>query len=304
VSAAAPLVDDGAVTLLASAVEGWTPGPLTDTAVVAPGPAAAFAALLDRPAPPLADGDPLPPGWHAFTVLDRPATADLGEDGHPRNGHFLPPVPHRRRMIAGGRLSVTAPLRIGAGVERTSSLAGCSVREGRAGPMLLVTVRSEYRQDGALLVSEEQDVVYRSQRAGAAAAPAGAGSPAVEGGPAVELLPDEALLFRFSALTYNAHRIHYDRPYASGVEGHPGLVVHGPLLALLMLEVVRRSAPDRSVTAFEHRLVRPAYAGTAVRASGRFDGDRVELSAGAAGAPASATGTVSLGPAVSLGPVA
>ena len=282
---------------VSAAVEGWAPGPVTDTAVVAPGPAAAFAALLDRPAPPLADGDPLPPGWHVLTFLDRPATADLGEDGHPRDGHFLPPLPHRRRMIAGGRLAVTAPLRVGAAATRTSSLAGCSVREGRSGPLLLVTVRSEYRSGGALLVTEEQDVVYRSQEAGSSPAPAGAGSPAVEGGHAVELVPDEALLFRFSALTYNAHRIHYDRPYATGVEGHPGLVVHGPLLALLMLEVVRRHAPDRSVTSFAHRLVRPAYSGTPVRATGRSDGDRVELSAGAVGAPASATGTVSLEPA-------
>ena len=282
---------------VSAAVEGWAPGPVTDTAVVAPGPAAAFAALLERPAPPLADGDPLPSGWHVLTFLDRPATADLGEDGHPRDGHFLPPLPHRRRMIAGGRLAVTAPLRVGAAATRTSSLAGCSVREGRSGPLLLVTVRSEYRSGGALLVTEEQDVVYRSQEAGSSPAPAGAGSPAVEGGHAVELVPDEALLFRFSALTYNAHRIHYDRPYATGVEGHPGLVVHGPLLALLMLEVVRRHAPDRSVTSFAHRLVRPAYSGTPVRATGRSDGDRVELSAGAVGAPASATGTVSLEPA-------
>ncbi len=283
------------MSLLGDAVDGWAPGPVTDSAVLAPGPAAAFAALLDRPAPPLAAGDPLPPGWHVFSFLDRPATADLGEDGHPRDGHFLPPVPHRRRMIAGGRLDVTAPLRVGATVTRTSSLAGCSVRDGRTGPLLLVTVRSEYRADGRLLVTEEQDVVYRSQQAGSSPAPAGAGAPAVEGGHAVEVLPDEALLFRFSALTYNAHRIHYDSPYATGVEGHPGLVVHGPLLALLLLEVPRRHAPDRSVTSFAHRLVRPAYAGTPVRATGRLDGDRCEVTAGAVGAPASATGTVTLG---------
>ncbi len=280
---------------LTDAVEGWSPGPLTGTAPVASGPAAAFAALLDQPAPPLADGDPLPPGWHVFTFLDRPATAELGEDGHPRDGHFLPPLPHRRRMIAGGRLQVAAPLRVGSAVERTSSLARCEVKAGRSGEMLLVTVRSEYREAGALLVTEEQDVVYRSQEAGSAPAPAGAGSPPAAGDAAVEVVPDPALLFRFSALTYNAHRIHYDRPYATQVEGHPGLVVHGPLLALLMLEVPRRRAPDRSVTSFAHRLVRPAYAGTPVRATGRFDGDRVELSAAAAGSPASATGTAVLG---------
>ena len=285
------------MSLLSDAVAGWSPGPVTGAATVLPGPAAALAALLDGPAPPLADGDPLPPGWHLFASPEWPATADLGEDGHPRAGHFLPPLPHRRRMIAGGRLAVTAPLRVGATVERTSSLARCEVKAGRGGEMLLVTVRSEYREGGALLVTDEQDVVYRSQEAGSSPAPAGAGVPAVEGGPAVEVLPDEALLFRFSALTYNAHRIHYDLPYATGVEGHPGLVVHGPLLALLLLEVVRRHAPDRSVTSSAHRLVRPAYAGAPVRAAGRSDGDRVELTAGTVGAPASATGTVVLGPA-------
>jgi 3-methylfumaryl-CoA hydratase len=163
--------------------------------------------------------------------------------------------------------------------------------------MLLVTVRSEYREGGALLVTDEQDVVYRSQPAGSSPAPAGAGVPPVDGGHAVEVLPDEALLFRFSALTSNAHRIHYDRPYATGVEGHPGLVVHGPLLALLLLEVVRRAEPDRSVTSATHRLVRPAHAGAPVRVAGRPDGDRWELTAGTVGAPASATGTVTLGPA-------
>ncbi|SDD41323.1 3-methylfumaryl-CoA hydratase [Geodermatophilus telluris] len=283
------------MTPLASAVEGWSPGPVTTTARIGAGPAAAFAALLDQPAPPLADGDPLPPGWHGFSFLDHPATADLGEDGHPRAGHFLPPLPHRRRMIAGGRLEVTAPLRVGAVVERTSSLARCEVKAGRSGEMLLVTVRSEHREEGRLLVTEEQDVVYRSQAGGSSPAPAGPGTPApADDGPGVELRPDEALLFRFSALTYNAHRIHYDRPYATGVEGHPGLVVHGPLLALLLLEVPRRHVPDRAVVSFTHRLTRPAFAGTPVRAGGRADGDRLELSAAAVGQPSSITGTALL----------
>ncbi|MEX5719398.1 FAS1-like dehydratase domain-containing protein [Geodermatophilus maliterrae] len=283
---------------LLSAVEGWAPGPVTDSARIDPGPAAAFAAVLDMPSPVRDDGDPLPPGWHWFTFLDRPATAELGEDGHPRDGHFLPPVPHRRRMIAGGRMEVTAPLRVGATVVRTSSLVRREAKEGRSGEMLLVTVRSEYREDGRLLLAEEQDVVYRSQRAGSSPAPAGAGTPVAEDGtgPAVELVPDAPLLFRFSALTYNAHRIHYDHPYVTGVEGHPGLVVHGPLLALLLLEVPRRHSPDRAVTSFAHRLTRPAYAGTPVRATGRTDGDRLELTAAARGSAASITGSVHLSP--------
>ena len=285
------------MSLLRAAVESWDPAPVTSTARVHAEPATAFAALLDQPAPVSADGDPLPPAWHWFTFLDRPATADLGDDGHPRAGHFLPPVPHRRRMIAGGRLEQTAPLRIGAEVTRTSTLASRAVKEGRSGEMLFVTVRSEYREADRLLLTEEQDLVYRSQPPGAPRTPAAQAPPAPEDdGPAVELLPDAPLLFRFSALTYNAHRIHYDLPYATDVEGHAGLVVHGPLLALLLLEVPRRAHPGRAVTSFGYRLTRPAYAGTPVRARGSLDDDRLELSAAVEGRAPSIAGTARLAP--------
>jgi len=286
---------------LAAAVAGWSPGPVTTTARVDDEPARAFAALLDQPAPATGPGDPLPLGWHWFHFLDRPATADLGPDGHPLAGHFLPPVPDRRRMFAGGRLRATAPIRVGDQVTRTTSVAAMEPKRGRSGEMLFVTLRSEFHREEELLLVEEQDVVYRSEPAGDRPRPAPAPVPPADPLPppaagelAVDLLPDAPMLFRFSALTYNAHRIHYDFPYATGVEGYPGLVVHGPLLALLLLEVPRRHLPGRRVAAFDYRLTRPAFAGLPVRATGRPDGDEVQLSAASGTAAPSITGTAVL----------
>jgi 3-methylfumaryl-CoA hydratase len=281
---------------LASALAGWAPPPVTVTDRIDPWPVAAFAALLDVPAP----AGTMPPLWHWFSFLETVPQAELGEDGHPAHGHFLPPVPDRRRMIAGGRLSVRAPLPLGATVTRRSALADVSVKSGQTGEMAFVTVRHELCLDGAVAVVEEQDVVYRSQPAGTAPARRHEVPVAVEPEPAaagswrLRLDPDEAMLFRFSALTYNAHRIHYDRPYVTSVEGYPGLVVHGPLLALLALELPRRFAPERPVTAFEYRLQRPVFAGSAVVADG-FAGDDdgvIGVTVAVPGQPPSLTGTL------------
>jgi 3-methylfumaryl-CoA hydratase len=286
---------------LAAAVAGWSPGPVAATARVDDEPVRAFAALLDQPSPATAAGDPVPLGWHWFLFLDRPATAALGPDGHPLAGHFLPPVPDRRRMFAGGRLRATAPLRVGDLVTRTTAVAAMETKQGRSGEMLFVTLRSEFSREEELLLVEEQDVVYRSEPAGDRPRPTPAPAPADDALPppgpgelAVDLHPDPAMLFRFSALTYNAHRIHYDHPYATGVEGYPGLVVHGPLLALLLLEVPRRHLPGRRVGSFSYRLTRPAFAGPPVRATGRADGDEVQLSAASGTAAPSVTGTAVL----------
>ncbi|MFC5994093.1 MaoC family dehydratase N-terminal domain-containing protein [Pseudonocardia hispaniensis] len=287
------------MTGLAEHVAGWAPRPVEVSTRLDRWPSAAFAALLDQPSPVEVDGDPLPLGWHWFHHLEHPAQADLGDDGHPAHGHFLPPIPDRRRMFAGARLEVHEPLRIGAQVVRRSSLLEVTPKHGRSGEMLFLTVRHEYLQDGAVALTEEQDIVYRSQRPGSA--PATAPAPvAAEPPPAdprvwrMRLDPDPALLFRFSALTYNAHRIHYDQTYVTGVEGYPGLVVHGPLLALLLLELPRRNAPDRPVGTFEFRLTRPAFAGVPVIAEATPDGERIGLTAGVPGQPASITGSASL----------
>jgi len=276
----------------ASPIAGWSPSPVETTARIDAWPAAAFAALLDLPSPVAKDGDPLPPLWHTFHLLDHPAQAELEPDGHPRSAAFQPPMPDRRRMFAGGRHTATAPLRVGDVVTRRSQLLSATPKQGRSGASVFVTVRSEFLVDGVVVQTEEQDFAYRSQPPGAARripAPEPTTEAAPE--PAVRVAADPPLLFRFSALTFNSHRIHYDQPYVTRVEGYPGLVVHGPLLALLALEVPRRRAPDRRVTAFTYRLTRPAFAGRDVVAGGDPGG---EVTAGSAGVAASLTGHVSL----------
>jgi 3-methylfumaryl-CoA hydratase len=275
----------------------WAPEPLETAGTLAAWPGAAFAALLDLPGAP-GEGDPLPPLWHWFHLLDHPRQSELGDDGHPAQGRFFPPIPYRRRMIAGGRLRVTEPLRVGDEVVRRSSLAAVQQKQGRSGELVFVTVRSEFRRPGSddVLLTEEQDVVYRSQPPGQGRSEQPPGAP--DDGPAdwrFETATDPAVLFRFSALTYNAHRIHYDLPYVTGVEGYPGLVVHGPLLALLLLEIPRRHHPDALVTAFDYRLGRPVFSGATVVTRGSADGpDRLVLSAAATGAPTAVTGSATL----------
>ena len=284
------------MTDLASATAGWAPEPTTTTGATTAWTVAAVSGLFGLD-PVAVEGDPLPPMWHWFGFLAHPRQDELGDDGHPAAGRFLPPIPDRRRMMAGGRLRVTSPMRVGETLTRRSSLTRAEVKHGRSGEMLLVTVRDEYVRGDDVVVTEESDIVYRSQPPGQGR---GIGYPEPAGEPstsseAVALLPDATLLFRFSALTYNTHRIHYDEPYVTGVEGYPGLVVHGPLLALMLLEIPRRHRPDRSVDAFDYRLSRPAFAGARLVADHDGDpgGDELAVTAGVPGA-ASVSGTISL----------
>jgi 3-methylfumaryl-CoA hydratase len=283
---------------LAESLKDWQPGSVEMSRRVDPWPAEAFAGLIGTPSPPpLGPGDPLPPMWHWFTLLDHPAQSEIGVDGHPADGPFLPPIPGRRRMFAGGRLFQDAPIPIGAELSSRSSVAGVSVKSGRSGDLAFVTVRHELAVDGAAVGVEEQDIVYRSEPGGAVhrAVPRPETSvPELAGEWRSELVTDPVLLFRFSALTYNGHRIHYDRPYATQVEGYPDLVVHGPLLALLALELARVNAPDRAVRSFGYRLVRPAFVPSRIVSAGRPDGSTAEITIGAEGARPSLTAEVSL----------
>lgn len=260
----------------------WVPGTSVVRGRLDSWPVAALSAALDLPEPAALEGDELPLLWHGLHLLDAPPQARLGEDGHPAAGPFLPPLPDRRRMVAGGRVRQEHPLRVGDTVERRSSVSAVQSKQGRSGAMLLVTTRHEWVRDGVVCVVEEQDHVYRSQPPGQARPlPAG---PVDDGHVDLVLVPDEALLFRFSALTYNTHRIHYDQPYVTAVEGYPGLVVHGPLLALLLLELPRRAG--EVVTSYEYRLHRPVFAGDRVGVRGTRDGSTWRLAAGAPDAPA------------------
>ncbi len=222
--------------------------------LITPGPAEALGGLLG------VTGDSfgqLPLLWHWVYLLDRPATAVLGPDGHQaRGGIPVPPGPGLRRMFAGGRVWRHGALRIGAEATRRTWQARAAVKQGRTGPLHFVTVRTEISQGGSVVISEEQDLVYREPAPAAAELAPSAPVPAGDGDWVVEV--DPVLLFRYSALTYNAHRIHYDRDYARS-EGYPGLLVHGPLQALLMAELARRSGV--SPGEYSYRLVSPLYDG-------------------------------------------
>jgi 3-methylfumaryl-CoA hydratase len=235
--------------------------------------------------------------WHWFTLLDHPAQDEIGADGHPVDGAFLPPVPGRRRMFAGGRLLLSGPIVVGASLTSRSSVREVSVKHGRSGELAFVTVRHELIADGIAVGAEEQDIVYRSEPEGTAprtVARPETGEPEPAGEWRLELATGPVLLFRFSALTYNGHRIHYDKPYAVEAEGYPDLVIHGPLLALLALELPRRQAPGQPVREFSYRLVRPAFSPARIvaAASRRPGGAVADVSVAAAGAAASLTGQV------------
>lgn len=282
----------------------------TDTASAAS--LARTAAVLDVPAPTSA----VPPLWHWTMFPAAIATGDLGHDGHPSDPEGLPPPPHPRRMFAGGRLRWTAPVPIDVPVTRSTEAGAVRHTEGRSGPLAFVTVTHTYRVDGAVVLREEQDLVYRPAApadGGAAGGPNGPRSaPGTDGDdrrapdrgsdPAAtsERAPDlqrrrtagPVLLFRYSAATGNAHRIHYDLPYATEVERHPGLVVHGPLLATWLAELVREVADPADVEAFAFRALAPAHADDVVdllawrRDDGVVDlearrGDRTVVSASA-----------------------
>jgi 3-methylfumaryl-CoA hydratase len=221
-------------------------------------PVAALAATLDRDDPEPRDGDVLPPLWHWLYFLPIARQSQLGPDGHPKRGGFLPPVPLPRRMWAGSRMEFLRPLRVGDAIERISTVESVDAKQGKSGELVFVVVRHEIAANGIAAIREWHDIVYRD--------PPKPGEPAPPGKPAPrdaawrrEVVPDDVLLFRYSALTFNGHRIHYDRRYVTTEEGYPGLVVHGPLLATLLIGLVRDHVPGADVAAFTFRAVRPIF---------------------------------------------
>jgi 3-methylfumaryl-CoA hydratase len=261
-------------------LETWVGRSQTHTDTLQPTPLAALNATLDQQALPWAPGDALPPLWHWLYFLPLHRQSDIGADGHPTRGGFLPPVPLPRRMWAGSEFQFHAPLRVGDVVTRSSTIQGVDTKHGRSGALVFVKVRHELRRSGeaAVALTEFHDIVYRqAQRAGDAPPPPTAAPQ--DGAWRREWLPDAVLLFRYSALTFNGHRIHYDRPYATEVEGYPGLVVHGPLIATLLLELLRRERPDAAVEAFHFKALRPSFDGNRLVVQGQpsADGRSVHL---------------------------
>ena len=214
-------------------------------------------------------GAVLPPAWHwAFFNAVEPMSA-LGRDGHPKKGGFLPPTAQPRRMWAGSRLQWSGALKVGQAVERVSTIVKCEAKRGRTGDMVLVTVNHRFSAGDAVLLDEQHDIVYRDEAAederralAELAARARAGGVQYErtGEIVREVTAGPVQMFRYSAVTFNGHRIHYDRDYARDVEGYPGLVVHGPLIATLLLEFLQAQvAPGRRVERFEFRAMKPTF---------------------------------------------
>jgi 3-methylfumaryl-CoA hydratase len=215
-----------------------------------------LAALLDRDDAAPRTGDALPALAHWLYFLPVHRESKLGPDGHAARGEFLPPVPLPRRMWAGSRLAFLRPVAIGETIACTSRIAAVNVKEGRSGPLVFVTVRHEIGNAAGLAITDEHDIVYRG--ASSAAATPAVAAPAGEAWSRT-VLPDPVLLFRYSAVTFNGHRIHYDHPYATQVEGYPGLVVHGPLVATLLVDLLRRNRPGVDLAAFTFRAMRPLF---------------------------------------------
>jgi 3-methylfumaryl-CoA hydratase len=220
--------------------------------------ATAMAAVLDRPAPETGDALPLP--WHWIYCVTPVPQAKLAEDGHPQRGDFIPSLPPSQRMWAGSKLEFSDPIRIGDRLRRESRIVDIREKAGSNGAMVFVTLENRYSTERGLAVHERQDLVYRHPPKGSYQArkldPIGLETEAVR-----RACPDERQLFRFSALTFNAHRIHYDQAYALEVEGYPGLVVHGPLLATLLLDGWEGQAERPALRSLLIRALAPAFAG-------------------------------------------
>jgi 3-methylfumaryl-CoA hydratase len=223
-------------------------------------PYAALSATLGWPPERPPAGTPLPALWHWLYFLPLDRQSEIGPDGHAKRGGFLPPVPLPRRMWAGSQFAFHQPLRVGDAISRVSTIADVTQKSGRTGPLVFVKVRHEIRRqkEPAVAITEFHDIVYREAPRPDDVAPPPRQAPASSTWER-KWIPDDVLLFRYSALTFNGHRIHYDRRYVTEVEGYPGLIVHGPLIATLLLDLLRRQLPDAELARYEFRAVRPTF---------------------------------------------
>jgi 3-methylfumaryl-CoA hydratase len=254
-------------------LRGWIGRTEASDDVATLAPLRGLTATLDRDDPPQI-GDAIPPCWHWLYFLPMHRQSAIGPDGHPLRGGFLPPVPLPRRMWAGSQIEFHAPLRAGQAISRLSRIDDVRLKEGRSGPLVFVKVLHEIRAGGDLAIVERHDIVYRGL--------AQPGDPVPAAVPAAtdtqwsrRIEPDDVLLFRYSALTFNGHRIHYDRRYVTEVEGYPGLIVHGPLIATLLLDLLRRRLPGAVVQRFGFRAIAPLFDIAPFEVCGRPEGDKL-----------------------------
>jgi len=221
-------------------------------------PADVLSATLDRDDPPFKAGDPIPPGWHWLYFPEVVKLAETGVDGHPKRGGLMPPVPLPNRMWANNRMQFLRPIRVGEKIRRVSTITEVNPKSGKSGTLVFVTARHEISGEGGLATVEDHTTVYRERAKPGAPRPAPQPAP----GKAVwkrTVHPTPVLLFRYSALTMNSHRIHYDRPYTTETEGYPGLVVHGPLTATFLLDLFRRQMPKATLLESSIRAVGPLF---------------------------------------------
>jgi 3-methylfumaryl-CoA hydratase len=250
----------------------WVGRSRTAGDVVTASPLRGLAAVLNCAPPPLVTGAPIPPAWHWLYFLLMVPHASLGTDGADASGVFLPPLASARRMWAGGRFEFHQPLHLGERIERLSTITAIEEKSGKQGPLLFLTLRHQISGETHRAITEEQTLVFRSRPL--------PGQPLADNPAPVdtdwsrEIMPDPVMLFRFSALTFNGHRIHYDRSYAMEKEGYPGLLVHGPLQVLLLLELLRGVLP-RPVRRFEYRALRPIFDGESFTVNAIQDGEKI-----------------------------
>jgi len=258
------------------ALQDWVGRSETSDAVLTPTPARALAATLDHEPASIEEGGILPPLYHwiYFPILTR--ASELAHDGHAKKGAFMPPVPFPRRMFAGARLDYHGSLRVGTRVTQVATIAAVEHKEGRSGPLVFVTVQYTLSDTDGIKIVEQQDIAYRPTTG--ARAPARTSTTERPAAYAREIVPDETLLFRYSALTFNGHRIHYDLPFAVA-EGYPSLVVHGPLTATLLADLVVREAGTALLAHFSFRAKRAMFLGGRIRLRGKPNGAEIALTA-------------------------
>jgi len=248
----------------------WIGKTETHSDQVTPTPIAALSATLDRDDPFPRPGDSVPPFWHRLYFLPICRQSEVGPDGHPKRGGFLPPVPLPRRMFAGARVLIHHPLHVGDTITRVSRIVDVTYKSGQTGPLVFVLVRHEISTAAGLAVAEEQDIVYRENPVPGAPVPSPQRAPE-NAAWTRDVHPDPVLLFRYSALIFVGHRIHYDRRYVTEVEGYPGLVVHGPLIASLLLELLKCNVPEAQIARFSFRAIKPLFDTAPFRVSGRME---------------------------------
>ena len=237
-------------------------------------PASFMEATLDRPIK-LEEGQPLPPLWHWLYFLEAKRGSELGRDGHPQKGGFLPPVTLPRRMWAGGRFQFLAPIPIGQQARKVSSIKDIKYKHGRTGELCFVTVLHEVFVGDTLSFTEEQDIVYREDPKSDAITPQPLMAPD-QYDISETITPTQIMLYRYSALTFNGHRIHYDVDYAREVEGYQDLVFHGPLTATLLVDLAARTF-SKQPKSFMFKGLSPITADNAFKIEGRREGDVMHL---------------------------